>query len=106
MKKNNRTYILSLNSTQMKELGFKYDYIIKDYIYQFPVYKSQKKESLIFCKLGVDEETKQVFFNICNPDSSLYTPYYNREYGKSTVVEIIDKNIKKEFKKLGVVEIE
>lgn len=106
MKKNNKTYILSVNSTQMRGLGFKYDYIIKDYIYQFPVYKSQKKEPLVFCKLGVDEETKQVFFNVCNPDSSLYTPYYNRECGKSTVVEVIDKNIEKEFEKLGVIEIE
>ena len=102
MKKNNKSYILSVNSAQMKELGFKYDYIIKDYIYQFSVYKSQKKEPLVFCKLGIEEETKRVFFNVCNPDGSLYTPFYNREYGKSKVVEIIDKNIKKEFKKLGV----
>lgn len=104
MKRNNKTYILSVNSTQMKELGFKYDYIIKDYIYQFPVYKSQKKEPLIVCKLGVDEETKRVFFNVCNVDGTLYTPYYNREYGKSKVVEIIDKNLRKELKKLGVEE--
>ena len=58
MNKNNKTYILSVNSTQMKEMGFKYDYGIQDYIYKFPVYKSKKFNSpLIFCKLGVDEET-------------------------------------------------
>lgn len=102
MKNGNKTYILSVNSTQMKELGFKYDYELKDYIYKFPVYKSKKNEPLIFCKLGIDEETKRVYFNICNVDDTLYTPYYNREYGKSKVVEVIDKNIKKEFKKLGV----
>ena len=104
MKRNNKSYILSVNSTQMKELGFKYDYIIKDYIYQFPVYKSQKKETLIVCKLGVDEETKCVFFNICDVDGTLYAPFYNRYYGKSKVVEVIDRNIEKEFKKLGVEE--
>lgn len=102
MKNGNRTYILSVNSIQMKELGFKYDFELQDYIYKFPVYKSKKNEPLIFCKLGIDEETKRVYFNICNVDDTLYTPYYNREYGKSKVVEVIDKNIKKEFKKLGV----
>lgn len=102
MKKNNKSYILSVDSTQMKELGFKYDFELQDYIYKFPVYKSKKNEPLIFCKLGIDEETKRVYFNICNVDDTLYTPYYNREYGKSKVVEVIDKNIKKEFKKLGV----
>ena len=106
MKKNNKTYILSVNSAQMKELGFKYDYEIQDYIYKFPVYLSKKKEPepLVFCKLGIDEETKKIFFNVCNSDGTLYTPFYNREYGKSKVVEFIDKNIKKEFKKLGVEE--
>lgn len=101
-KNNNKSYILSVNSAQMKELGFRYDYEIHDYIYKFPVYKSKKKEPLIFCRLGVDEETKRVFFNICNPDNSLYTPFYNREYGKSKVVEVIDRNVQKEFRKLGV----
>ena len=105
MKKNNRTYILSVNSTQMKELGFRYDYEIQDYIYKFPVYKSQKKEPLIFCKLGVDEETKQVYFNVCNVDGTLYTPFYDRYYGKSDVVKVIDKNIAREFKKLGISEV-
>lgn len=106
MKRNNKTYILSVNSVQMKELGFKYDYEIQDYIYKFPVYLSKKKEPLVFCKLGVDEETKRIYFNICNIDGTLYTPFYDRRYGKSNVVEVVDKNIKKEFKKLGVVEIE
>lgn len=103
MKRNNKTYISSVNSTQMKELGFKYDFEIQDYIYRFPVYLSQKKEPLVFCKLGVDEETKQVYFNVTNKDGTLYAPYYDRQYGKSVVVETIDKNIKKEFEKLGVV---
>lgn len=104
MKRNNKTYILSVNSARMKELGFKYDFELQDYIYKFPIYLSKKKEPLVFCKLGIDEETKRVFFNICNVDGTLYTPFYNREYGKSKVVEVIDKNIKKEFKKLGVEE--
>lgn len=104
MKRNNRTYILSVNSTQMKELGFKYDFEIQDYIYKFPVFLSKKKEPLIFCRLGVDEETKQIYFNVCNVDGTLYAAFYNRYYGKSKVLEVIDKNIKKEFKKLGVKE--
>lgn len=106
MKNGNKTYILSVNSAQMKELGFKYDFELQDYIYKFPVYLSKKKEVLVFCKLGVDEETKQIYFNVTNKDGTLYAPFYDRQYGKSMVVEVIDKNIKKEFKKLGVVENE
>lgn len=106
-KNNNKSYILSVNSTQMKELGFKYDFVLEDYIYKFPVYLSKKKEPLVFCKFGVDdedEEMKRVYFHVCNTDGTLYTPYYDRQYGRSKVVEIIDRNIKKEFKKLGVEE--
>ena len=102
MKRNNKSYILSVNSTQMKELGFKYDFELQDYIYKFPVYKSKKNEPLVFCKLGVDEVTKQVYFNVCNTDGILYAPFYDRQYGESKVVEVIDKNITKEFQKLGI----
>lgn len=104
MKKHNRTYILNITSQEMKDLGFKYDFELQDYIYKFPVYLSQKKEPLVFCKLGIDEETKKVFFNVCDTNGGLYTPYYNREYGKSKVVEVIDKNIRKEFTRLGIKE--
>ena len=102
---NNKTYILSATHSQMKELGFKYDYEIQDYIYKFPVYKSKKHEPLVFCKLGVDEEIKRVFYNVCNSDGTLYTPFYDRYYGKSDVVKVIDKNILKEFRKLGIKEV-
>lgn len=105
MKRNNKSYILSVNSTQMKEMGFKYDFEIQDYIYKFPVYKSKKNEPLIFCRLGVDEETKKIFYNVCNADGSLYASFYDRKYGKSRVIDVIDKNIKKEFQKLGIKEV-
>ena len=107
MKKHNKTYILSLSKQEMKDLGFKYDFEIQEYIYKFPVYKSSKNEPLIFCKLGIDEENNKVFFNVCDLSGELYTSYYNREYGKPNfVVETIDRNIEKEFKKLGVKENE
>ena len=104
MNRNNKTYILSVNSTKMKELGFRYDFELQDYIYKFPVYLSKKQEPLVFCKLGIDKETNKVFYNVCNIDGTLYTPFYDRYYGKSKVVEIIDKIILKEFKKLGLKE--
>lgn len=31
MKKHNKSYILNLNSQEMKELGFKFDFEIQDY---------------------------------------------------------------------------
>ena len=37
-------------------------------------------------------------------NGNIYPSYYNREYGKSEVLPIIDKNIAREFRKLGIVE--
>ncbi len=92
-------YKLEISKKKMKELGFKYDLQLDKYIYKFPVYKNNKVP-LIFCKLGIDEETNCIWFNVYDLHDMLYAPYYNRTYGKNSVVPIIDKEIKKEINRL------
>ena len=101
-KQNDKTYTLNLTSDEMKELGFKYDFELQEYAYMFPVYnrKSKNKKDSIICKLGINEETKQVWINVYNSNGRLYPSYYNRQYGKSNIIPIIDKNIKTEINKL------
>lgn len=96
---NKTSKFLNLSPQQMKELGFKYDFQLQDYIYEFPVYKYKNIPSII-CKLGIDEDTHKIWLNVYDANGGLYTSYYDREYGKSNIVSIIDKNIEKEIKKL------
>lgn len=96
-------YKLNVIKEEKKELGFRYNFDLDDFIYEFPVYKFKGRTSII-CKLGVDNETNDVWFNIYDISGYLYPAYYNRKYGKSKIVSIIDKNIEKELIKLGVKE--
>ncbi len=96
-----RQYKLDIDRNQMKKLGFRYDHDIEDYVYKFPVYR-HKEIPLIYCKLGIDDETKRVWFNVCNSDGRLYASYYNGEYGKNDIVNDIEKAIFKELNKLDI----
>lgn len=96
-------YRLYISKHEMKTIGFKYDYILKDYVYEFPIYKYNRKP-VITCKLGIDLDNFEVWFGVFS-NGAIYAPYYNREFHKNNlVVEIVEKNIRKEFKKLGVVQ--
>lgn len=97
-------YKLNITRGQMKNLGFRYDHDLDDYIYKFPVYKCDKVP-LIFCKLGIDEETNRVWFNIYDANNTLYAPYYDNEYGKNALINIIDNKINQELKRLGVTKV-
>ena len=94
-----KNYKLHLSHKEMKDLGFHYDFGIEDYVYEFPVYRLNGKTQIV-CKLGVDEETNQIWFNVYDTNHNLYPSYYNRTYGKSKIVPIIEKNIRLEIGKL------
>ena len=97
-------YRLYISKHEMKSIGFKYDYILKDYVYEFPVYKYGRKP-VITCKLGINPDTYEVWFGVYDLKGNSYAAYYNREFHKNNlVVEIVENNIKKELKKLGVVQ--
>lgn len=93
-------YILNLSQKEQKDLGFKYDYILEEYIYKFPVYKEDGTPTL-FCKLFIDDYDHRVIFGVYDKNDSLYAGYYNRTKNNE-LLPIIDNAIKNEFKKLGV----
>ena len=98
-------YKLDLSPQELKTLGFRYDHNSEDYTYEFPVYRSHGK-TVLYCKIGIEEGTKLVWFNVYDNNRQLYTPYYNRTYGRSNVITIIDSNISKELLRLGAEEVE
>lgn len=98
-------YKLDIDRNQMKKLGFRYNRSVDDYIYTFVVYKYKGTVPMIYCKLGVDEETKRVWFNVCDDNDRLYAPYYNYEYGKNSIIPDIERVISQELTKLGVIKV-
>lgn len=93
-------YKLDITKEEMKKLGFRYDSEYDGYVYRFPVYK-YNKIPILFCKIGIDEETKQVWFRVCD-NNGLYMSYYNEEYGRNKLVPLIEEQIEKEFSRIGV----
>ena len=98
-------YKLELTLQEMKVLGFRYDRELNDYTYNFAVYRSNGRATL-YAKIGVDEDNNRVWWNVYDNDGKLYTPYYNRNFGKSDVVDSVDDSISKELLRLGAVESE
>lgn len=94
------SYKLDVTKEKMKKLGFRYDNEVDGYIYKFPVYK-YNKIPVLFCKIGIAEETNRIWFNVYD-NNGLYMPYYNAEYGKNMVVPLIEERIENEFTKLGI----
>lgn len=88
-------YKLNISKNDMKKIGFRYDYELDDYVYRFPVYK-YGKATVLFCKLSVDEDTGNVWFNVYD-SNGLYMAFYNREYGSNSMIPEIESAILKEF---------
>ena len=97
-------YKLDVTKNEMKALGFRYDRELDDYIYKFPVYQ-YNKNPLLFCKIGIDEETKKIWFNVYDARNALYALYYNDEYGNNDIIPNIEKVILSELDKLGVTKV-
>ncbi len=95
-----KKYILELTSKQQKELGFRYDSNLDEYVYEFPVYL-YKRRPVVVCKLGIKEDNDEVWYQVCNTESHTYAAYYVKNYGENNIVPIIDKNIERQLKKLG-----
>lgn len=96
-----KPYKLEISRTQMRKSGFKYDNELDDYVYKFVVYR-YNNIPLLFCKLGIDEETKRVWYDIYNTNNTLYSPYYNRKYGHNLIIQNIEKAVWDEWNKLGM----
>lgn len=75
------------------------------YTYKFPV-TSYKKIITTECEISVSTITGVVNINVYNANTrELYSSYYNREFGKSKLIESIDMKIGKKLKELGIEKI-
>lgn len=94
----------------LKKLGFRYDKLTSNneytnYIYRFPVYKYNSK-TLLECKLTLNINTKIITVDVYQESGLIYRQFYHSEYGsKEPIIEIINNNILKEFKKLHIKQI-
>ena len=95
-----KRYTLDLSYKQQKELGFRYDPKLNEYVYEFPVYLYKGQPNIV-CKLGINEENSEVWYQVCDTIGRTYSAYYVRDYGTNHVVSIIDNNISKQVRKLG-----
>lgn len=95
-------YKLNLTTQEMKNAGFRYDMSSELYTYEFPVYKSKNK-IVLWCKFAVEEESKQIRISVYDTNKKLYPAYYNGK-GQHRVIDVVDENIAKELKKIGVKE--
>jgi hypothetical protein len=99
--------INNLTIENLRNLGFRYSTLLsndeeKIYIYRFPVYK-YKNKTVLECELTVEINTNNIIVNVYNSHHEIYTPFYNVEYGNfEPILDIVNKNINKEFRKLGV----
>ena len=82
--------------------GFKNgNFPIKDGFYRDGIFKTFVYKDIIQLVIQFNNDEKWWGYDIYNVNTkSLYAPYYDRGYGRHLVVEEIDKNIEKVFKKL------
>lgn len=95
---------LDISRGQMKKIGFRYDHELDGYIYRFPVYK-YRNVPLLFCWLGIDEDTRTVWHDIYDSNGTLYPPYYDRGYGQNEIIPQIEDMVLAELDRLGAVKV-
>lgn len=93
---NNKKKYLYVNKQDMKQIGFRYDNELEDYIYEFPVYRHNNKAT-ITCKLGI---TDNVIYYRVYSNGILCRLFYNSDCCISELKPIIQENINKEIKRL------
>lgn len=89
------------------ELGFKNKYNMssgscKYYSIKFPVVKYNENSSIIG-EIVVDSENGYTYVNVFGLKNEPYAPYYdNGETGCKDILSIINRNITKKMKELGI----
>ena len=86
-----------------RQLSADYGYPV--YTHRFPVYRYKNGTNIILdAEFTLHSDTKRVETNVYSrATNEAYAPYYYYEYGDYTVViDIINKNIEKEYRKVGI----
>ena len=103
-------YKLKTTKEDLYNKGFRYNSLMSDmemdcYSIRFPVLKHNKQTTLE-CELSVELPTGNVIINVFNYRTrDQYSPYYYIEYGRYDTLEVIQNEINKYIKKLGIKEV-
>ena len=99
-------YIIKDNSSQhLLDLGFRKYYEPEErYVYNFVISKYGK--SIVLCgRIIAYTDTKEIKIDVITHNYATYAPFYDTEFGNyEPIMDKINKNILKEFKKLGIIE--
>jgi len=106
---NKKYYKPNITDEWIRKSPFRYSFSDSDesaYVYRFPVYKNGsiitlEGEIILFNKSG------NVALNVFKYGTrEKYTSFYCSEYGSNKVLDVLHKNIQKEFYKLGIIQKE
>lgn len=97
-------YMNYISEKKLIKLGFK---PLNDwFVYSFPVYKWGSIPTL-FGQIRILPEEKEIRLDVKDRNNNYYTPFYNDVYGDySIMLNIIEANFQKQFKRLGIKEKE
>ena len=95
-------YNISKN-VNLRDYGFKFDGF--EYKKMICVYYQKNRNGIkiphIFMNVVINKEENHFGYNIVLRDGiTLYYPYYQNDYGKSSVVDLINVNIERETRRL------
>ena len=96
----------SPSESKLLKLGFRKIRNTDDDIWEhrFPVYKYNNKITTIEGVITVILSTGKVLIDVYS-NGNVYAPFYNNEYGNfEPLMEIVNANILKEFKRVGIKE--
>lgn len=92
------------------ENGFRWHSATSDmetdnYIYAFPLVK-HKKHYCIICEVIVTKGSGEVLFNVYDNNHNTYFPFYNDFFVHNYMKKRLNRKIREEFKKLGIVKVD
>jgi len=99
MKQFDKMRLLSKNFREVHSVDNRNDYSLR-----FPLHK-YKKWTILECELIVNADNGDVNMKVLDENRNIYAPFYNSEYGKSDLLELVNRKILNKFKELGIVEI-
>ncbi len=97
-----------IEKEKLLSIGFYYDKSISSreshyYSYQFPVYTIGNKPSMMGL-ISIDTTDGELFINVYKTSSKeSYAPFYQTTYGNyHAVLEVINRNVLAELRKIGI----
>lgn len=103
---NKKYYKPNITKEWIRMSPFRYsfsDYDESVYTYRFPVYKSGIFTTLE-CELLLFDKSGKVAINVFEYGTrDKYAAFYCQDYGENKVLNSVNRNIEKEFEKLGIV---